>query len=560
MKQLLLLLLVLITISLNAQTQQGYVKTKGRLASNGTVISGTRIPGATIQVKGRTDVLSQSNGTFSFPIPSQNFYLQSVQKQGYVLTDPDMLSKQYTYSNNPLVLVLETPSQQADDKLAAEKKIRHTLQLQLQEKEKEIESLKEQQKLSDEEYRKQLQEMYAQQESNEKLIREMADRYSRMDFDQMDDFNRQISYLIINGRLSEADSLLNKKGNICERILILDKHHEANIQQREILEKSEHLEQRQREDIAQDCYNKYKIFEMKHEIDSALFYIRLRADLDSTNIAWQEDAGYGHLYGPSDIKEKKIDLTYWMRALRQASIQYDEGSKKMADLYHAVGLSYQVLAESLRSEGQTDQSLYYFQTMLDYYLKAMSSYKHALGEVNEEMEGIYASVGLGYFETGDNDKSWEYYLKSLDVKRKRLGDNDPEVLDYKNTITEVRYLIELTTDHIARFVEDNCFYITIHEDAQEELPAGKYILLEYDDWKQDCPNLVYDKEWEMSYKSFDIVIYENGKVSRHHVNNKVALGITVTVEYMGNREKKVINKAYEKWKKNNYHLKNIKEL
>lgn len=124
MKQLLLLLLVLITISLNAQTQQGYVKTKGRLASNGTVISGTRIPGATIQVKGRTDVLSQSNGTFSFPIPSQNFYLQSVQKQGYVLTDPDMLSKQYTYSNNPLVLVLETPSQQADDKLAAEKNTR----------------------------------------------------------------------------------------------------------------------------------------------------------------------------------------------------------------------------------------------------------------------------------------------------------------------------------------------------------------------------------------------------------------------------------------------------
>ena len=178
------------------------------------------------------------------------------------MTDPDMLSRQYAYSKNPLVLVLETKEQQTDDKLAAERKIRKTLQRQLQEKEDEIESLKEQQKLSEEEYRKQLQEMYAQQESNEKLISEMADRYSRMDFDQMDDFNRQVNYLIINGRLLEADSLLNKKGNIRERILILDRHHEANIQQRENLEKSEFLEQRQREEIAQDCYNKYKIFEI----------------------------------------------------------------------------------------------------------------------------------------------------------------------------------------------------------------------------------------------------------------------------------------------------------
>lgn len=540
--------LLLVTISLDAQTQYGYVKTKGRLASNGVVVAGKKISGVTIQVKGRSAVLSQSNGTFSFPIPAQNYYLQSVQKQGFVMTDPDMLSRQYAYSKNPLVLVLETKEQQTDDKLAAERKIRKTLQRQLQEKEDEIESLKKQQKLSEEEYRKQLQEMYAQQESNEKLISEMADRYSRMDFDQMDDFNRQVNYLIINGRLLEADSLLNKKGNIRERILILDRHHEANIQQRENLEKSEFLEQRQREEIAQDCYNKYKIFEMKYEKDSALFYIRLRADLDSTNIAWQEDAGYGYLYGPSDIKEKKIDLTYQLRALRQAKMQYDEESKKVADLYFNVGFSHQALAESLRSEGQTDQSLSYFQTMLDYYLKAMSSYKHTLGEVSEEIEDIYAFIGMGYFEIGDPDTSWDYYLKSLDVKKKRLGDNAPEVLDYQNTITEVRYLTELTTGHISRFVEENCFYITIHENAQEELPAGKYILLEYDDWKQDSPNLVHDKEWEMSFKPFDIVIYENGKVARHHVNNKVTFGITVTVEFMGKREKKVINKAYEKWR------------
>lgn len=35
--------LLLVTISLDAQTQYGYVKTKGRLASNGVVVAGKKI-------------------------------------------------------------------------------------------------------------------------------------------------------------------------------------------------------------------------------------------------------------------------------------------------------------------------------------------------------------------------------------------------------------------------------------------------------------------------------------------------------------------------------------
>lgn len=279
-----------------SQTQQGYVKTKGRLASDGTVISGSRISGATVQVKGRSAVLSQSNGTFSFPITSQSYYLQSVQKQGYVLTDPEVLSKQYAYSKNPLVLVLETPSQQADDILAVKKKIRRTLERLLQEKEDEIESLKEQQKLSEEEYRRQLQEMYAQRENNEELINEMAERYSRMDFDEVDEFNRRISQLILDGKLTEADSLLNTKGDINARAAVLRQHQEANAQvEQEIkkkqkkLEKSKELAQKELEDLAQDCYSKFEIFKMQHQNDSAAYYISLRSSLDTLNTEWRID-------------------------------------------------------------------------------------------------------------------------------------------------------------------------------------------------------------------------------------------------------------------------------
>jgi len=63
-KTLFLLYFLILLFDASAQTQQGYVKTKGRLANNGTVIQGTRLSGAMVTVKGRNAVLSGSNGTF----------------------------------------------------------------------------------------------------------------------------------------------------------------------------------------------------------------------------------------------------------------------------------------------------------------------------------------------------------------------------------------------------------------------------------------------------------------------------------------------------------------
>ena len=104
----LLLVITMVTSATFSQSQQGYVKTKGRLVY-GKVVSGTRLSGVTVIVRGRNAVVSSSNGSFSLPIPSNNFYLQSVLKQGYVLTDPDVLNRQYVQSKNPLMLVMETP-------------------------------------------------------------------------------------------------------------------------------------------------------------------------------------------------------------------------------------------------------------------------------------------------------------------------------------------------------------------------------------------------------------------------------------------------------------------
>ena len=163
MKQhLLLIALILLGLTTTAQTQQGYVKTKGRMV-NGQLVPGQGLPGALVAVKGHTAMLvNSSDGSFSFPVTAAQFRLDSVSKKGYQLVDAETCPKNYTYSTNPLYILMETPEQQLQDQLDAERKIRRNLQKQLQAKEDELEALKGSGKLSAKDYQKALQKLYAQ--------------------------------------------------------------------------------------------------------------------------------------------------------------------------------------------------------------------------------------------------------------------------------------------------------------------------------------------------------------------------------------------------------------
>ena len=59
-----------------------------------------------------------------------------------------------------------------------------------------------------------MQQLYDDQQNNDKLIADMAKRYSTLDYDQLDEFYRQVSYFIENGELTRADSLLRTRGDI----------------------------------------------------------------------------------------------------------------------------------------------------------------------------------------------------------------------------------------------------------------------------------------------------------------------------------------------------------
>lgn len=404
MKRFLLFLCLIVTVSVSfSQTQQGYVKTRGRLAANGTAIPGTRLSGATITFKGNRIVTSSTNGVFTFAVPSKTFCITHVQKNGYQLYDNDLLGRTHNYSTNDLLVVMDTPDNVLADKLTSERKIRRTLQRQLAEKEDEIEALKEQQKITEEQYRKQLQELYKAQENNEKLISEMAERYSTLDFDQLDDFQRRVAVYIQNGELTRADSLLNTKGSMEERRARIEQNKTIvtiNAQElkkrQEEQKKSEALLTKELEDFGKDCFSRYEIYKLQHKNDSAAYFLKMRADLDSTNIRWNiEYANFCRIYLEKNVESER----YIQRALQHALL-----SQKVDEQI----LCYNMLINVESSRHNYEQALLYVDTEEDLMCR------HNLYGIEDQLN-VATSRGNIYRQEGKYDLAERYLLKAVSL-------------------------------------------------------------------------------------------------------------------------------------------------
>lgn len=346
--------LVLSLVSTKAQVQHGYVKTKGRIDNNGNTISGKRLPGTTIKLDGR-NVVSHESGTFSFSVSKKTFNVLNVQKNNYILYDREQL-RTYTYSSNPLIFVLEKPEEHNEDKLIAQQNISRTLRKQLAQRENEIERLKEEGRISRQEYQRLYNELYNDDRKNQQMVEAMAEKYASLDFDQLDDANRKIKTLILNGELQKADSLINAKGSIEDRIESfkvlkdVNQKEEAILKERENkLKKSLAVERQTLEDIAEDCLNKHNLYKLRYQLDSASYYIQLRADLDTMNILWQYDVASFEKQHNTIMSEKM-----YKRALYIVNIKKSE-NKKLYEPYMA--WTYTELADLYRKELRYEQSM-----------------------------------------------------------------------------------------------------------------------------------------------------------------------------------------------------------
>ena len=454
----------------STQAQRGYVKTRGRLAKDGSVIAGTRLSGATVTVRGGNNVVSGANGAFSLQVPSNKFYLQNVRKNDYVLCDPDVLKKQYDYSSNDLILVMEEKQQQARDLCQARDDIRGNLYAQYQRQAKKLKALLEEKKIREEEYIRQKNHLDSLQDSNEQLIAQMATRYAQIDYDQLDEFTLKVKQLIYNGELTRADSLLKTRGNLRADVEDFHRFQQLNDAKRMEQQRRDSLQKQRMNELAQRCYSQFEVFKGMHNVDSARVYIELRASVDTTNVEWQIDAGdfLGYYvdvqfpYHLISVEQIAVDpvLCYYRRAISMATLQYGENNDYLAECYCRMASrindvhydSFELSREyfqkaldaatRLHGEESTEVAACYVamgntykdpmaplgqwnRLALESFEKALAIRLAVFGEESLEVAECYEGLGAVYGV--DDITAADYYNKALAIMKPLLGENSPEI-------------------------------------------------------------------------------------------------------------------------------------
>ena len=292
MKKLILIsVLLLLSLSAAAQTQTGYVRTLERphqasVGLEGVTVNILEYPNA---------IVTKKKGRFSFSIPGKkqgtSFTVSRIEKKGYTLVDKQLRGRRYAYSADvPLEIVMVSNQQLEKDKRQIEKKAIDKAKKNYEQQIASLEKQLQEQAITEQEHGEQLERLAQDYENYIGLIDKMAERYALTDYKGLSDINRRINECIENAELERADSLINSKGDFCQREQELRTQMELNRKAAEVLAQSQRDAEYKLNDLAQDYYNKYTIFAANYQNDSAAYYLERRANLsDTTNVEWLYD-------------------------------------------------------------------------------------------------------------------------------------------------------------------------------------------------------------------------------------------------------------------------------
>ncbi len=231
---LFVIIVVFQTMTVSAQTQQGFVKTLGRPNKPGVPLENV-----TIQMLGMVNpVISSSTGEFRLSAYNKKdgdpIKLLKVRKNGYELRDKDLIGREMVFSSHvPIYITMVDTQQLAADKRRIEDNARRVAEENYQKKLKQLEKENEENKLSAEKLRQEKEALEEKYEKYLSLIGDMADRYARTDYDQLDSIDVEINICIENGELEKADSLIH---TIFDPETVLEKNRAAKEEIRKRIE------------------------------------------------------------------------------------------------------------------------------------------------------------------------------------------------------------------------------------------------------------------------------------------------------------------------------------
>lgn len=432
---------IIFSICAYSQTQMGYVKTLGRPDKKGVSLSGV-----SIKVKGEHNpVLSKSDGTFSILYVGKQegdaYSLQEVLKRGYELNEPEIIGRSFAFSKRVRqTIVMVSSAQLQADKLRIENNAYRTAEKNYKNQLALLEKQKEDNTIAIEEYQRSLSELQNRFEKYQLMIDGLAEHYAHTEYDELNEKEREINICIENGDLEKADSLLkelfdpiealkNKETlekidqQIADAYLTIDK---ANEDMSAVL--------KQQEKDAEHLYQLYTIALSRFDKEKAKFYIVTRAELDTTNVNWQSEAGVIL----NNFFDKEQASVYAIRAYRCARFQNGKYNYTTArclsnlvntknndnEKFEYVKETFEIL-DSIGAYDYTKirNSLYVSLGTMSHSIKedtlALMTFTRAMENIEENypksemLYTIYNNLGMVYRSLEDYDAAMKYHKKAL---------------------------------------------------------------------------------------------------------------------------------------------------
>ncbi|MBK9356574.1 MAG: tetratricopeptide repeat protein [Bacteroidales bacterium] len=464
MKSLFLCIPFLWMISvINAQTinQPGEVRTISyEQGKKGAPVADVRI-----KSKGLTEVRSTADGKFILPVKPDGgniFTFEDISRAGYEPVLPsreEFLSRKFAI--NPaagVTLILAGNDQLFAERRRIEQKIRQEKEQEIADRESEISKLQaEVDKLKQESenitdlkakltrMEEELQTFKDSYYNSDDLIRQEAERLSKIDFQTIDSVQAVIVNLLKEGKGGEVVTIARNQlsADLWNKIMNDPGSIKRDMEQKKVELKQDSL---LLEQAARQLKNMADGFAAKYQNDSAAYYLKKRMEMDTLNYAYLSE--YADFIREYLVSYDESILLYG-HIIEFCKVKYGEESNEVADNYNAIGVVYhdkgdistsldnylsalrirekvlgykhEDVATTLDNIGVLYCDLGNYQKALEYCEHAFRIFKKISGENHPDVALSYNSIGFIYSETGNFDKALEYYRKALSIQEKALA-------------------------------------------------------------------------------------------------------------------------------------------
>lgn len=453
MKKLLLLILSL----LFALTASAQVVQKGLAVEYNEKAAKTALAGVEFRVQRAGSTASDAKGAFVLDFPTlkagDRVAVRRIEKPGYEVFNKEAVEQ---WNINPsraftVVMCRSDKFKALKDRYYSNSEERYAGQYRSAKA--ELERLKKEGKLKDQEYFDRLREVEAEYEKKLDNLDNYVDRFARIDLSELLPEEQAIIELVQAGQIDEAIARyekMNYLGKALKEISDLKEIEEAVNSLNELHEGKTADRDAYLAGVERTINTMLLAGDSKNNATIAEMYTTI-ADADTTNVEWLNKTGvFIHRF----IGNVAEALRYYQTALCILEKQELKNYSEIIDTYNNIGNCYysngelyeaynyhseakelsivyldgsnELKADSYNNMGNDLAAMEYYGEALDCYKEAELIYEELFDSKHPYIATVNSNMGVVYSYVDDFDNALKCYQKSLEIREKTIGKDHPD--------------------------------------------------------------------------------------------------------------------------------------